>query len=83
MSTKTKLTKARHGALAVLNGGPARYSNLTIIERTSDGQASRNVYWESADWLIDNGYAERAAGGEVIITERGRDRYRAEQQGTA
>lgn len=73
-----KLTKARLGALAVLNGGPARYSNLTCI--TAGG---RNVYWQSADWLIDNGLAARDEedSGIVWITDAGRAHLRLENAG--
>lgn len=76
MNITKPLTKARLGALTVLNGGPARYSNDTVI--TPD---SRCIYWQSADWLIEHGYAERATGNTVAITAAGTERLRVERQG--
>lgn len=74
MSTAPELTPARRRALEVLVGGPvARYSNET------DG-AQGLIYWQSADWLLENNYAYR--GGphkqELRPTSDGLARARAE-----
>lgn len=53
-----KLTAARERALHVLSGGSARVSNVTL--RRGDGPV-RLVYWQCADWLVDNGLAVKAS----------------------
>lgn len=73
----TTLTKARRGALTILNGGPARYSNQTIITRQG-----RYVLHVTADWLIEQGFAVRN-GLNVEITELGRQQLARENAGIA
>lgn len=73
------LTKARRGALHVLAGGPARYSNETIVARER-ASVIRRVDWQAADWLVAESYASRT-GETITITEAGRARLRAETTG--
>jgi hypothetical protein len=74
------LTKARRGALHVLSGGPARYSNETIVFAGLNGVATRYVHWQAADWLLALEYATRA-GDTITITDAGRERLRSEVAG--
>lgn len=72
------LTKARRGALTILAGGPARYSNETAINAHG-----RFLYHATADWLIEHGFALRVADEKVEITMLGRQRLERENAGIA
>jgi hypothetical protein len=67
---RSPITPARKRALSVLldaalnDPHPLRISNETHDEA---------VYWQVANWLIDNGLAERVAGEYLQLTEAGRD----------
>lgn len=57
-----KLTDSRRRALAALvsaHPGSARVSNETVIELGY-------VYWQSADWLLNEGLARDAYGGGAL-----------------
>ena len=76
MTAQPKLTGARANGLAVLAATKrARVSNATDHERGF-------VYWQTANWLRQNGYAylvDRLEGAErIAITTDGLTRARAE-----
>lgn len=64
------LTPARMRGLRLLAEGPARYSNMT-------DELGSLIYWQTADWLIGQGYATRRpfeSGSsvlDVVITPAG------------
>lgn len=66
-----KTTEAQRKALSVLDlDGEAYVSNVTDV-------ANRTIYWQTARWLVNHGYARRlgedVAGRETLgITAKGR-----------
>lgn len=71
-STTLTWTSARLAALDTLwahDPEPCRYSNVTNNERGY-------VYWQTANWLAQEGLAEIIAHAEVRLTEAGRDEAR-------
>lgn len=73
----TMLTKARRGALTILNGGPAVAGNETAIDAHG-----RTVLHLTADWLCEQGLAVRT-GAIVEITTLGRQVLMRENAGIA
>lgn len=68
------LTPARERGLRVLTiTGYADYSNRTVAERRGD--FGGRIYWQTADWLIDNGLAKtpdrRPTDTQLQITRAG------------
>lgn len=64
--TDIKLTKALQNALTVLTAGPAAVSNSTDTAR-------QKIYWQSAEKLIELGYAQQDGPGQpLLITHMGR-----------
>lgn len=75
MTAQPKLTPARLKALQVLVVNEdanhfVMYSNQTDLRGS--------IYWQTADWLLDVGYAARRHGKALILTDAGRDRAKAE-----
>jgi hypothetical protein len=69
MATTTLLTPARRRALEVLaatHPRPARVSNTTARPA-----GAALVYWQSADWLIDEGLASATDAGGLVLTAAG------------
>lgn len=71
-----KLTKARRAGLAVL----ASRTKDRCFRSNVTTPAVGYVYWQTADWLIDNGYVEYVPPGRYVIrlTAAGLDLARAE-----
>jgi len=72
-----KLTEARRAALEVLEQGPARYSNATEHHQPPVSGLAGTVYWQSADWLLENRLAAMQScpphGECLVITAAGRE----------
>lgn len=69
-----RLTEARRRGLEVLLDRRGRRSNET-------NRQVGYVYWQTADWLVENGYAEVIAGTAgycLALTKKGRELARAE-----
>ena len=70
-----KLTPARRSGLEVLAiTGYADYSNETKVQPRGD--FGGRIYWQTADWLLENGYARTTDGSRtspsLVITDAGR-----------
>lgn len=65
------LTRARQRGLEVLAiDGRARESNSTVI---TDHQRRRCVYWQTSQWLVEAGLADRIpVTCDIVITPLGR-----------
>jgi hypothetical protein len=69
MATTTLLTPARRRALEVLaatHPRPARVSNAT-----TKAAGAALVYWQSADWLVEQGLASATDAGGLVLTAAG------------
>lgn len=69
MTTTALLTDAKRRALEVMaatHPRPARVSNATA--RTAGAGL---VYWQSADWLVEQGLAQATDSGGLVLTAAG------------
>ncbi len=74
MTTRLKLTPARRKALEVLAERHAKGRSGRVSNITNAGEGL--VYWQSANWLVDQGLAEPVGGRHeyfvyLRITEAG------------
>ncbi len=69
MTTTPLLTDAKRRALEVMaatHPRPARVSNATV-----NVAGAALVYWQSADWLVDQGLAQATDAGGLVLTAAG------------
>lgn len=72
-----RLTEARRRGLEVLLDRRGRRRLVSFERNAHVGY----VYWQTADWLVENGYAEVIAGTAgycLALTKKGRELARAE-----
>lgn len=70
MNDAPKLTTARRRALAAL----FLHTSAGISNRTE----GKRIYWQTADWLREVGYAEILTPSTIVITRAGQERAVAE-----
>lgn len=73
MPTAPKLTDARRRALAVLAAHRAPLKSNETIEG-----GNGRIYWQTAEWLLEVGYAKPGAPPSLEITDAGRARAELE-----
>jgi hypothetical protein len=68
------LTPARRRAIevmAAIHPRPARVSNTTMSNTTTRTGGAGLVYWQSADWLVEQGLAQATDSGGLVLTAAG------------
>lgn len=72
MTAPVKLSRARQRGLEVLDRhGSCRRSNYTCCPNMAVHAGA--VYWQTADWLIEHGYAVEPVVNRIELSDAGRN----------